>query len=159
MAQEPRPLAIAETTTIATFGEAFIIMAECACGHSRELHTLFQRASWGQRDLWQGPSEVALSQVLGANAGNKGLSSAEVSRLPITGRTRCLKRGAGFLAMLGQRWRTSEDGTVRPGHKAMNGKVCEWASPPAVIENGQVMHHHAGCIWNCRCWCEQLLTD
>lgn len=54
-------------------------------------------------------------------------------------------------------WRTSHDGDVRPGHKAMEGKVCEWANPPAVNENGRIMHHGPGEIWNCRCWPEALL--
>lgn len=56
-------------------------------------------------------------------------------------------------------WRTSGDSDVRPGHKAMNGKVCEWANPPAVDENGRVMHHHAGAIWNCRCYPEPIIPE
>jgi SPP1 gp7 family putative phage head morphogenesis protein len=51
-------------------------------------------------------------------------------------------------------WRTSEDASVRPGHKDMAGKVCEWANPPAVMENQQLMHFHPGTIWNCRCYGE-----
>lgn len=56
-------------------------------------------------------------------------------------------------------WRTVRDGAVRPGHKAMDGKVCEWATPPAVEENGRIMHFHAGQIWNCRCYPEPIITD
>jgi SPP1 gp7 family putative phage head morphogenesis protein len=56
-------------------------------------------------------------------------------------------------------WETSEDGTVRPGHQAMQGKVCEWANPPAVQENGKVMHFHPGTIWNCRCWPRPIITE
>jgi SPP1 gp7 family putative phage head morphogenesis protein len=56
-------------------------------------------------------------------------------------------------------WRTAHDGTVRPGHKAMEGKVCEWANPPAVVENGKIMHFHAGQIWNCRCYPEPIIID
>ncbi len=55
-------------------------------------------------------------------------------------------------------WRTAEDEDVRPGHQAMEGKVIPWAFPPAVNENGRIMHHHAGCIWNCRCWPEPVIT-
>ncbi len=55
------------------------------------------------------------------------------------------------------RWQTAEDADVRPGHKAMQGKVCEFANPPAVNENGRIMHHHPGEIWNCRCWPEPLV--
>lgn len=57
------------------------------------------------------------------------------------------------------RWRTSEDSDVRPGHKAMNGKVCEWSNPPAVNEGGQIMRHHPGEIWNCRCYAEPIVQD
>ena len=46
-------------------------------------------------------------------------------------------------------WETADDGAVRPGHAAMRGQVCSWAEPPAVNENGRVMHHHPGEIWNC----------
>lgn len=56
-------------------------------------------------------------------------------------------------------WRTSGDSDVRPGHKAMNGKVCEWANPPAVDENGKIMHHHPGAIWNCRCYPEPIIPE
>jgi SPP1 gp7 family putative phage head morphogenesis protein len=56
-------------------------------------------------------------------------------------------------------WRTARDADVRPGHKKMEGKVCEWANPPAVEENDTLMHHHPGQIWNCRCWAEPILPD
>jgi hypothetical protein len=60
-------------------------------------------------------------------------------------------------------WRTSLDGEVRDGHKAMEGKVCEWANPPAVDEgtpkNPRIMHHHPGAIWNCRCYPEPIIGD
>jgi hypothetical protein len=60
-------------------------------------------------------------------------------------------------------WRTSLDGAVRAGHKAMEGKVCEWANPPAVDEGSEhksrIMHHHPGEIWNCRCYPEPIISD
>ncbi len=56
-------------------------------------------------------------------------------------------------------WRTADDNDVRPGHKAMAGKICEWAKPPAVNENGRIMHHHPGMIWNCRCYAEPLIDE
>lgn len=60
-------------------------------------------------------------------------------------------------------WRTSGDSDVRHGHKAMNGKVCEWASPPAVDEGPpgkpRIMHHHPGKIWNCRCYPEPIFDE
>jgi SPP1 gp7 family putative phage head morphogenesis protein len=55
------------------------------------------------------------------------------------------------------RWQTAKDADVRPGHKAMQGKICEWANPPAVVENGRVMHFHPGRIWNCRCYPEPIV--
>lgn len=55
------------------------------------------------------------------------------------------------------RWQTSKDSDVRPGHRAMQGKVCAWNDPPAVDEGGRIMYHHPGRIWNCRCWPEPLL--
>lgn len=55
------------------------------------------------------------------------------------------------------RWQTSKDADVRPGHRDMQGKVCRWDDPPAVNENGRIMYHHPGRIWNCRCWPEPLV--
>ncbi|MDE2403060.1 MAG: minor capsid protein [Burkholderiales bacterium] len=56
-------------------------------------------------------------------------------------------------------WRTSGDSDVRPGHKAMNGKVFAWADPPEVEENGRYMRHHPGQIWNCRCFPEPIIPE
>lgn len=55
------------------------------------------------------------------------------------------------------RWQTSKDADVRPGHRDMQGKICRWDEPPAVNENGRIMYHHPGRIWNCRCWPEPLV--
>jgi SPP1 gp7 family putative phage head morphogenesis protein len=57
------------------------------------------------------------------------------------------------------RWRTAMDGDVREGHAVMEGKVCEWANPPAVNEGGRIMHFHPGCIWRCRCYAEPIISD
>jgi SPP1 gp7 family putative phage head morphogenesis protein len=67
-------------------------------------------------------------------------------------RARCL--GAGVEAYV---WRTAGDGDVRPGHAEMEGRVCRWDDPPAVREGQRVMHFHAGCVWNCRCWAEPIV--
>lgn len=56
-------------------------------------------------------------------------------------------------------WRTAHDRDVRPGHREMEGTVNEWANPPAVNENGRIMHHHPGEIWNCRCYAEPVIPD
>lgn len=64
-----------------------------------------------------------------------------------------------YVGSTGYIWRTSEDEDVRPGHKAMANKVCEWANPPEVDEGGRRMRFHAGQIWNCRCWPEPILPE
>lgn len=56
-------------------------------------------------------------------------------------------------------WRTSGDSDVRAGHRAMEGKVCSWAEPPDVDENGRIMNFHPGQIWNCRCWAEPIISE
>lgn len=50
-------------------------------------------------------------------------------------------------------WRTSDDLDVRDSHKAMNGKFVKWDEPPTLDK----MTGHAGCLPNCRCYCEPLL--
>ena len=68
-----------------------------------------------------------------------------------------------FVGSTHYHWRTSGDFHVRPGHKAMNNKLCEWANPPAVNEGTEakprIMYHHAGMIWNCRCYPDPVLED
>ena len=48
----------------------------------------------------------------------------------------------------GYTWTTSHDGTVRPSHKAMDGKFVAWDKPPTL----DGMTGHAGCYPNCRCF-------
>lgn len=57
------------------------------------------------------------------------------------------------------RWMTAEDSDVRPGHKAMKGKIFRWDTPPEVEENGRYMRHGPGEVWNCRCWSFPLFDD
>ena len=81
------------------------------------------------------------------------IARTEVARTAsILTQTRALQAG-----LTHYRWQTSKDGDVRPGHRAMQGKICEFANPPAVNENGRIMHHHPGQIWNCRCWPEPIV--
>ncbi len=47
MAQDPTPIEVPETKSIATIDSTFLIMAECYCGDKRELHTLFLRRRLG----------------------------------------------------------------------------------------------------------------
>ena len=51
------------------------------------------------------------------------------------------------------------DSAVRPGHAAMEGKVCEWNNPPAVREGERIVYHHAGSWWGCRCRAEPIIVD
>ena len=53
-------------------------------------------------------------------------------------------------------WRTAGDSDVRPGHKALNGKVIKWSDPP---ECDPGYRAHAGAIFNCRCYPEPILDD
>lgn len=50
---------------------------------------------------------------------------------------------------------TSHDGTVRPSHKAMQGKFFKWSEPPTL----DGMTGHAGCFPNCRCWARVAIPD
>lgn len=50
-------------------------------------------------------------------------------------------------------WRTSDDSTVRPSHKKMNGKFVKWDEPPTL----DGMTGNAGCLVNCRCWAEVVI--
>jgi SPP1 gp7 family putative phage head morphogenesis protein len=69
--------------------------------------------------------------------------------------TEARARGAGVTHYV---WQTSGDADVRPGHRAMQGKICSWDEPPAVNENGRIMYHHPGRFPNCRCWPQPLLV-
>ncbi|KAA2237681.1 phage head morphogenesis protein [Salinarimonas soli] len=50
-------------------------------------------------------------------------------------------------------WRTSKDTDVRPSHRAMEGKVVRWDSPPVLDR----MTGHAGSFPNCRCYPEAII--
>lgn len=66
---------------------------------------------------------------------------------------RCLAVGSDHYIWM------SDNPDVRPGHRAMKRKVCEWKNPPAVNEGGRIMYHHPGQIWNCLCWAEPIISD
>ena len=51
-------------------------------------------------------------------------------------------------------WETARDSTVRPSHRAMQGKVVSWSDP--VTLDG--MTGHAGQFPNCRCWSRPVLN-
>jgi hypothetical protein len=47
MAEDLALVEVPDTKSIATIDSTFVIMAECGCGHHRELHTLFLRRQLG----------------------------------------------------------------------------------------------------------------
>lgn len=53
-------------------------------------------------------------------------------------------------------WRTSGDSDVRDSHKEMNGKYVRWDTPPT-LSDGHT--HHAGMIFNCRCYPEPVIPE
>ncbi len=52
-------------------------------------------------------------------------------------------------------WKTSKDAQVRPSHRKMQGKVCEFAAPP-IVDGSPLL---PGQIYNCRCWISPILPD
>lgn len=52
-------------------------------------------------------------------------------------------------------WRTSNDLDVRQSHREMNGKFVKWDEPPTLDR----MTGHAGCLPNCRCYCEPVIPE
>jgi SPP1 gp7 family putative phage head morphogenesis protein len=50
-------------------------------------------------------------------------------------------------------WRTAHDADVRHSHRKMEGQFVRWDSPPML----DGMTGHAGCLPNCRCWCEPVI--
>jgi SPP1 gp7 family putative phage head morphogenesis protein len=52
-------------------------------------------------------------------------------------------------------WRTTGDYDVRPSHKKLNRTTHRWDNPP---ECDKGVHALPGCVYNCRCWAEPLLT-
>jgi SPP1 gp7 family putative phage head morphogenesis protein len=73
--------------------------------------------------------------------------------------TQLVRARAEFVGATHYVWRTAQDGAVRPGHRAMEGKTCAWADPPAVNEEGRIMHFHPGEVWNCRCYAEPVISN
>jgi SPP1 gp7 family putative phage head morphogenesis protein len=64
--------------------------------------------------------------------------------------TRKLQMDAGITHYI---WRTSLDERVRPSHKANEGKMFSWDSPPANTNN-----NHPGGDYQCRCTAEPVMS-
>ena len=62
---------------------------------------------------------------------------------------------AMYVGSTGYIWRTAGDSDVRESHRSMAGRVVNWDDPPEL----DGMRGHAGCLPNCRCWPEPLISD
>jgi SPP1 gp7 family putative phage head morphogenesis protein len=86
------------------------------------------------------------------------------SRVMLIARTEVARTASATMMIRAKRigstqyiWRTSKDVNVRPSHKRMEGKVCDWDKPP-VVDPG-TPPYHAGTTYNCRCVAEPIIPD
>ncbi len=79
----------------------------------------------------------------------KVIARTEVSRVG----TSILESRAKFIGSKGYIWRSAEDESVRPSHRAMNNKYVDWNNPPHL----DGMTGHAGQFPNCRCIAEPVI--
>lgn len=103
--------------------------------------------------------EIARSGEVAAGRANL-IARTEVARTAST----LTEARARHVGSDGYIWRTSGDSDVRESHRKMSGKFVPWDQPPTLIEvskTGKVhsMTGHAGCLPNCRCYCEPVLKD
>ena len=87
--------------------------------------------------------------------------SVTMSRARCIARTEVARTAAGLTMSRSKHvgsthyyWRTCSDGDVRESHKHMDGRIIEFANPPEV-EPG--LFHHAGMIYNCRCYMSPIM--
>lgn len=70
-------------------------------------------------------------------------------------RSRAQERGKNWYI-----WRSSHDIRVRSSHNHMDGVIINWDNPPApetLIGKKSEGKYHAGCIYNCRCFCQPVI--
>ena len=55
-------------------------------------------------------------------------------------------------------WHCVHDSGTRPRHRALDGSVQKWDSPPVTDygKGGAPIRSHPGAIFNCRCWAEPI---
>ena len=45
----------------------------------------------------------------------------------------------------------------------MDGRFVRWDNPPlfneGTVQKPNMIRHHVGCIWNCRCWGEPVIPE
>jgi SPP1 gp7 family putative phage head morphogenesis protein len=64
---------------------------------------------------------------------------------------------AQYVGSEGYIWRSSGDVDVRPVHQKLNGTYHKWSEPP--IADVRPIRAHPGCIFNCRCFAEPIISD
>lgn len=86
------------------------------------------------------------------------------SRAELIARDQVLKANADLTRVRMQRvgvaryrWSTSKDQRVREGHRALEGDVFAWSSPPVVDPSGR--RAHPGTDFQCRCVAIPILDD
>jgi SPP1 gp7 family putative phage head morphogenesis protein len=91
-----------------------------------------------------------------ASTGDVAASRAKLIARTETGRatTAIIQARAVAAGSVGYIWRTADDGDVRHSHAQMEGKFVLWSNPPTL----DGMTGHAGCLPNCRCWCEVVFA-
>jgi SPP1 gp7 family putative phage head morphogenesis protein len=91
-------------------------------------------------------------------AGNYSKAKATLIARTETARTQAAltQARAEHLGSVSYVWRSQRDGRTRPTHKALDGTVQRWDSPP---ECDPPHRAHAGAIWNCRCYAFPILPD
>lgn len=79
------------------------------------------------------------------------IARTEISRAA----TELTRARAESIGSEGYTWRTSRNSSVRPSHRAMEGKFVRWDNPPEL----DGMTGHAGCLPNCRCIPIPIIPD
>ena len=117
-------------------------------------------------------SEALLDSTRAAEIAKEIMRSGEVaeSRALLIARTEVARTAAKLTEARAQAvgsthfvWETSGDSDVRPGHKALAGKVFAWNDLPMVNEGTAKrpnwIRHGPGEIWNCRCYARPILLS
>lgn len=108
--------------------------------------------------------EALLDSTRASEIKKEILRTGEVttSRAELIARTEVARTASGLTQVRAESvgseayiWRTAHDADVRESHRAMEGKVVHWDSPPTLDD----MTGHAGQFPNCRCYPEPIIPD